>query len=97
MRPNGVLYVAGDFGGVLETRSFLKQKPRADFATQSGPMLVIDGTLHPRFARHGGSRKYRIGAGSPGPHTLVFAISETEVPFGDFGRLLKCTPAGGQV
>jgi len=89
MRPNGVLYVSAESAGVLETGSFLKQKPRADFATQSGPMLVINGRLHPRFARHSGSRKYRIGVGSQDPSTLVFAISETEVSFGEFARLFR--------
>jgi len=89
MRPNGVLYVAAESAGVLETGSFLKQKPRADFATQSGPMLVIDGRLHPRFARNGGSRKYRSGVGSRNANTLVFAISETEVSFGGFARLFR--------
>jgi uncharacterized protein YigE (DUF2233 family) len=89
MRPNGVFYAAGDFAGVLETRSFLRQKPRADFATQSGPMLVIDGGLHPRFARNGGSRKYRSGVGSRDSSTLVFAISENEVSFSDFARLFR--------
>ena len=89
MKPNGVLYVAGEFAGVVETGSFLKQKPRADFATQSGPMLVINGRLHPRFARHGGSRKYRIGVGSQDPSTLVFAISESAISFGEFARLFR--------
>ncbi len=32
MRPNGVLYVTAESAGVLETGSFLKQKPWADFA-----------------------------------------------------------------
>jgi uncharacterized protein YigE (DUF2233 family) len=36
MRPNGVFYVTGKVAGVLETRSFIKQKPQVDFATQSG-------------------------------------------------------------
>ncbi len=89
MRPNGVLYVSPESAGVLETGSFLKQKPRADFATQSGPMLVINGRLHPRFARNGGSQKYRTGVGSQEPRTLVFAISETEVSFGEFARLFR--------
>jgi uncharacterized protein YigE (DUF2233 family) len=87
MKPNGVLYVAGEFAGVVETGSFLKQKPRADFATQSGPMLVINGRPNPRFARNGESRKHRSGVGSCDPNTLVFAISETEVSFGEFARL----------
>jgi uncharacterized protein YigE (DUF2233 family) len=89
LRPNGVFYVAGDSAGVLETRAFLKRKPRADFATQSGPMLVIDGWLHPRFARNGGSVKYRSGVGSHDPSTLAFAVSKAEVSFGEFARLFR--------
>ena len=89
MRPNGVLFMAQGFAGVMETRAFLRQKPQADFATQSGPMLVIDGRLHPRFARHGGSLKYRSGVGSRDPDTLIFAISEQEVSFGAFARLFR--------
>jgi len=89
MKPNGVLYVAEEFARIVETGSFLKQKPQADFATQSGPMLVINGRLHPRFARNGGSRKHRSGVGSRDANTLVFAISETEVSFGEFARFFR--------
>jgi uncharacterized protein YigE (DUF2233 family) len=89
MRPNGVFYVAGDIAGVEETRSFIKRRPQVDFATQSGPMLVIDGKVHARFARSGGSRKYRAGVGSRDPNSLVFAVSESEVSFGEFARLFR--------
>jgi uncharacterized protein YigE (DUF2233 family) len=64
MRPNGVFYVSGEMAGVLETGSFIKRRLQVDFATQSGPMLVIDGKVHARFTRYGGSRKYRAGVGS---------------------------------
>jgi len=89
MKPNGVFYVAGDTAGVLETGSFLKQRPAADFATQSGPMLVVNGRLHPRFARSGGSRKDRSGVGVRDENTLVFAVSEAEVSFDEFARLFR--------
>src|SRR5438067_4563865 len=79
MRPNGIFYGSGQTAGVMETRAFLRQKPQVEFATQSGPMLALDGRLHPRFARTGGSRKYRVGVGSRDPDTLVFAVSEGEV------------------
>jgi uncharacterized protein YigE (DUF2233 family) len=105
MKPNGVFYVAGATAGVLETGSFLKQRPRADFATQSGPLLVIDGRLHPRFSRAEISRKYRDGVGVRDASTVIFAISEDEVSFASFARLfrdaLKCSNAlfldGGSV
>jgi uncharacterized protein YigE (DUF2233 family) len=61
MKPNGVFYVSVDRAAVAETRAFLKQRPQADLATQSGPMLVINGRLHPRFDRHSTSLKMRNG------------------------------------
>jgi uncharacterized protein YigE (DUF2233 family) len=105
MRPNGIFYLAGESAGVLDTAAFLKQRPPADFATQSGPMLVINGRLHPRFARSGGSQKYRSGVGVRDETTVVFAVSEGEVTFGEFAHLfrdrLKCDNAlfldGGSV
>lgn len=89
MKPNGVFYVTKDAVGILETGTFLRQKPPANFATQSGPMLVMDGRLHPRFARNGGSRKRRSGVGLFDSHTLLFAISDAEVSFGQFARLFR--------
>jgi uncharacterized protein YigE (DUF2233 family) len=67
-------------------------------------MLVIDGKLHPRF-RYGASRKRRGGVGARDNHTVVFAVSDSEVSFQEFGRLfrddLKCRNAlfldGGSV
>jgi uncharacterized protein YigE (DUF2233 family) len=89
MKPNGVLYVAGETAGILETGAFLRRRPQAEFATQSGPLLVIDGRLHPRFSREGASQKYRNGVGVRDASTVVFAISEDEVSFGSFARLFR--------
>jgi len=97
MKPNGVFYVAGQTAGVLETTAYLKLRPRVDFATQSGPMLVVNGRIHPRFAFDGASRKPRDGIGIVTPSTLAVAISDGEVSFGEFGRLfeerLRCSNA----
>jgi uncharacterized protein YigE (DUF2233 family) len=87
MRPNGVFYVAGDKAGVLETRAFLKQRPRADLATQSGPLLVINGRVHPRFDRDSTSLEARTGVGVQTGTKLIFAISEAVVSFDAFARL----------
>lgn len=97
MKPNGIFYFTADEAGVMETGKFLKTKPKAEFATQSGPMLVIDGKLHPRFSADGPSLKIRNGVGVRDAQTVVFAISNEAVSFGDFGRLfrdaLKCPNA----
>jgi uncharacterized protein YigE (DUF2233 family) len=105
MKPNGIFYVAGDQAGVLETGAYLKQQLRPDIATQSGPMLVINGRLHPRFVHANVSLKQRSGVGVRDAQTVVFAISDDEVSFQAFGRLflerLKCNDAlfldGGSV
>ena len=89
MRPNGVFYLTGEVGGILETHSFIKQKLQVDFATQSGPMLVLDGEVNARFIQYGGSKKYRAGVGSRDRNLIVFAISESEVSFGEFARLFR--------
>ena len=89
MKPNGVFYVTGDGAAVAETRAFLKQRPRTALATQSGPMLVIDGRLHPRFDRDSTSLKARNGVGVRADGKVMFAISQGEVSFDAFARLFR--------
>lgn len=89
MKPNGVFFIVGDRAGVLETARFLNDKPKVDFATQSGPMLVIDGALHPKISLRGSSRHVRNGVGVRGLHNVVFAISKRPVTFGDLATLFK--------
>ena len=89
LKPNGVFYVAGGQAGILETDAFAKRHPKASLATQSGPMLVIDGKLHPRFSDEGPSKKYRNGVGVSDGRSVVFAISDEPVSFGAFARLFR--------
>ena len=89
LKPNGVFYVAGGKAGVLETAEYLRRQPRAELATQSGPMLVIDGRIHPKITADGPSRKLRNGVGVRDGETVVFAISDGPVSFGAFARLFR--------
>ena len=93
--PNGVFHVSeGPDGaqrfGITETRAFAADPPeRLVHATQSGPMLVIDGALHPRFLPRSDSLKVRNGVGvSPDGH-VHFAISRSVVRFHDFATLFR--------
>ena len=88
--PNGVLCIGRGRADVIETRRFLKARPRCRFATQSGPMLVIDGALHPRFLPDSTSRYVRNGVGtSADGRRAVFAISDNAVTFHEFARLFR--------
>jgi uncharacterized protein YigE (DUF2233 family) len=89
MKPNGIFYISVDKAAVAETRAFLKQRPQPELATQSGPMLVIDGRLHPRFDWRSTSLKARNGVGVRADGKVMFAISQAEVTFDAFARLFR--------
>ena len=90
MLPNGILCIREDRADVIETLRFVKEAPDCAYATQSGPMLVIDGALHPRFLKDSTSRYIRNGVGtSADGKTAVFAISDSPVTFYEFGRLYR--------
>jgi uncharacterized protein YigE (DUF2233 family) len=89
MKPNGIFYIAAGRAVVAETQAFLKQRPQADLATQSGPMLVINGRLHPRFDQGSTSLKARNGVGVRADGKIIFAISQGEVSFDAFARLFR--------
>lgn len=88
--PNGVLCLRQGRADVIETLRFQRDAPECRFATQSGPMLVIDGALHPRFLPDSDSLYIRNGVGTTADGTrAVFAISDQAVNFHTFGRLFR--------
>jgi uncharacterized protein YigE (DUF2233 family) len=89
LKPNGIFYVGDGVAGVMETERFLSEHPDAEYATQSGPMLVIDGAIHPRFLVDATSRKIRSGVGVKDGHTVIFALSEEGVTFYEFASLFR--------
>lgn len=87
--PNGVFCIGETFR-VIESRSFRDNPPDCRFATQSGPMLVIDGKLHPKLLPGSDSTYVRNGVGvSADGSRAVFAISNDEVNFHAFARLFR--------
>jgi uncharacterized protein YigE (DUF2233 family) len=88
--PNGVLCLRAGRADVFETKRFIRQAPKCTSATQSGPMLVIDGKLHPKFLKDGTSRYVRNGVGtSADGKKAYFAISNGVVNFFDFGVFFR--------
>ena len=90
--PNGVFFGETAEGPwrVRETGRFaneVEERPR--FATQSGPMLVMNGELHPAFDTDGDSRKIRNSVGVDAAGRAHFIISEAPVSFGKLARLYR--------
>lgn len=90
LKPNGVFIIGcGRVAAMVipsEAVAELRCKPR--FATQSGPMLVIDGKLHPKLQADGQSRLIRNGVGVR-DGKAVFVISESAVSLGKFARFFR--------
>ncbi|WP_084694958.1 phosphodiester glycosidase family protein [Haematobacter missouriensis] len=89
MLPNGIFCIGDGGYAVIESRAFARHPLPCRFATQSGPMLVIEGELHPRFLPDSDSRFIRNGVGVRQDGTAVFAISDRPVTFYEFGRLFR--------
>jgi uncharacterized protein YigE (DUF2233 family) len=88
--PNGVFCRTGEGFRIVESRAFASDRPECRFATQSGPMLVIDGALHPRFLPDSSSTYIRNGVGvSAAGDRAVFVISERPVTFHRFARFFR--------
>ena len=88
--PNGVLCLTETTARIYETRAFAAATPDCRDANQSGPMLVIDGALHPSFLPDGSSTHIRNGVGtSADGATAIFAISNAPVNFDTFGRFFR--------
>jgi uncharacterized protein YigE (DUF2233 family) len=90
LKPNGVFLVGKDGkAAVMESSAYAAARPDVALATQSGPMLVIDGHIHPRFEANGTSRYIRNGVGVRDENTVVLAVSRSEVSLGSFARLFR--------
>ncbi|WP_299816729.1 phosphodiester glycosidase family protein [uncultured Jannaschia sp.] len=90
MLPNGVFCIRDDRADVIETGAFAADPPACRHATQSGPMLVIDGALHPRFLPRSPSAKRRNGVGaSEDGREVHFVASDGLVTFHEMATLFR--------
>ncbi len=87
--PNGVFLVRRDGRAEVLTSDEFEASPDIRFASQSGPMLVIDGELHRSFDPDGSSRHIRNGVGIGPDGASLIVISAEPVSFGKFARFFR--------
>jgi len=88
--PNGVFCIQPQRFTLIESRAFAANPLRCTYATQSGPMLVIDGAYHPRFLKGSDSRLIRNGVGvSADGARAVLVIANSPVSFYEFARFFR--------
>jgi uncharacterized protein YigE (DUF2233 family) len=89
LKPNGVFYISGDNkAGICITEDF-KKLENVKYATQSGPMLIVDGQISKHFTKGSTNLNIRNGVGILSDNTVVFAMSKTEINFYDFASYFK--------
>ncbi|MCE9520526.1 MAG: phosphodiester glycosidase family protein [Verrucomicrobia bacterium] len=97
LKPNGVFLISDQGARIVESSEYPNLRERVQLATQSGPLLLRAGKLHPAFNPDSKSRLYRNGVGVPSPDIALFAISEAPVNFHEFAvffrDVLRCPDA----
>ena len=90
MKPNGVFYGSDGKWEIKTADEFYRTVgDRPQFGTQSGPMLVINGQLHPQIQDDGPSKSVRNGVGIDAEGRAHFVISEGPLSFGQFARFFR--------
>ena len=90
MKPNGVFFGDDTQWQIRTTDAFLAEvTDRPEFGTQSGPMLVVNGKLHPDISSDGESRLIRNAVGVDEEGRAHFVISNAPVSFGKLARLYR--------
>lgn len=89
MSPNGVFLITKSNKAFVCKTSALNEVKDIKYATQSGPMLVIDGELHSKFMKGSKNVHIRNGVGILPNGELLFAISKERVNFYDFALFFK--------
>ncbi|WP_375558799.1 phosphodiester glycosidase family protein [Bernardetia sp. OM2101] len=92
MQPNGVFYLTkGNKAVVCTTKDFLKKGTTQNikYATQSGPMLLIEGKIHSKFGKGSSNLHIRNGVGVLPNGNILFAMSKEEINFYDLAIFFK--------
>lgn len=90
IQPNGVFAIYPDGHAAVRTSTqFKADGKQVDWATQSGPMLVIDGQINNQFVDDSNSTKWRSGVCAHNPYQVVFVVSESPVNFHTFASLFR--------
>lgn len=89
LKPNGVFYLTDDKKAFLSPTQNFQDDGNIEFATQSGPMLVINGQINSEFKQASDNLNIRNGVCVLENNQVVFSISRVEVNFYDFAKHFK--------
>jgi len=89
LKPNGVFYITINNTPVVCNTTAFSDNGKIKYATQSGPMLVINGDINPAFKNGSTNLNIRNGVGILPDNKVIFAMSKAEINFYDFADYFK--------
>lgn len=89
LKPNGIFFITKNNDAMISTTENFKVSKNVKYATQSGPMLVIDGKIHTAFNEKSANLNIRNGVGILPDDTILFAMSKEPINFYDFADYFK--------
>lgn len=89
MQPNGIFYLTEDKKAVVCTSMNFEISSDIKYATQSGPMLLIDGNIHPKFNEGSPNLHIRNAVGILPNGRILFAMSKEPINFFDLSTYFQ--------
>ncbi len=89
LKPNGVFFLTADGARIVESAAFDNVPDPVRFATQSGPLLLRGGQVHPAFTPGSENCRLRSGVGVGEGGRVYLAISNGAVSFYDFATFFR--------
>lgn len=89
LKPNGIFYLTNSKEAFVVRTEDFKSSKKIEFATQSGPMLVIDGAIHSAFNKNSTNLNIRNGVGILPNNQILFVMSKNEVNLYEFAEFFK--------
>ena len=89
LQPNGIFYLTKTNEAFVCTTKKFEENNNILYATQSGPMLLIDGTIHPKLTEGSVNLNIRNGVGILPSGNILFAMSKNKINFFDFATYFK--------
>ena len=89
LQPNGVFYINKDESAYIKTTANFKMNTNIKYATQSGPMHIIENEINTIFNKNSTNLNIRNGVGITAENKVIFAMSKKEISFYDFANYFK--------
>lgn len=87
--PNGIFFLTMEGKPAISTTESFVNNGSIKYATQSGPMLLIEGKIHSKFKKSSKNIYIRSGVGILPDGNILFAMSKEKINLYDFASYFR--------